>query len=143
MSTPLIPPTVPPLAVVFQFKHRTDVPFAGAVGANAHLTFLSGQVRTPIEIIRAKMYFDTDHVNNVRYYWLYSKNRTTSTTGVPADFNIFGTLTLLGYYLGNGIVRTAESNLQLTDPPYYLKLHVHNTNAFAVTANASLEIVEL
>lgn len=141
MTTPEPSTLFPPIDWVY--KRLYEIPFASAVAANTQLTILSDALTFPFQILEAKMFFDTDHINNVRYYFKYSSNRTLGTTAPPPDPNICSPLVSQVYFVGNGFMRKARTNLKVVDLPAYLKVHIDNTNAWAIQANASILLTEI
>lgn len=120
-----------------------EIPFSGLVGAGAQLTLVSNMITYPFRILQCKMVFDRNARNLVHHYWLYAGDREGSTTGVPSGDNIYQKETPLGYFLGESLVRTVNSAIDILEVRRFIKLHTVNGLAVGYYINASITIQEI
>lgn len=123
-------------------KRLLTIPITSPIPATTHLTIVVGPITFRYRVLEGEMIFRNDAMDQVRYYWLVSRNRTPSTTGVPSGSNLFGYLAPVGYFVGTGITKRVFSGVTPGAEQEYIKLHTHNLNAFAQTINCSIQIEE-
>ena len=124
-------------------KRIAEIPFIATIGATAQLTILSDLISFPFVVRSILIDFSTDHINNVLHYVLLSTNRTTSTTSVPADTSAFTGLSGISYAIGDNREKRYFPNIEWRQTRSYIKVHVVNNNAYAVSVNATVTIEEL
>ena len=127
----------------FPLKRCGEIPFTTLLAPNTHLTMLSSVIPFDFRISMVRMNFDNDHNNNVRHYWLCSHNEGVSTTGPPADENVFERILPTSYIIGDNRELRLYPNFYFYGARNFLKLHVHNLNVYTVDINASAYIEEL
>lgn len=137
-----IPNFVPP-SWESVLKRRVQIPFNGAVGANAQLTLLSSRITFKYAVVATEVVFRDDAANNLQVYVLVSNNQNTSTTNVPPDPNVFSQYSPSPYFVGEGTIKRAECSVEAPVGYEFIKVHAVNNNAYAQTINATITLQEI
>ena len=125
-------------------RRIAEISFIGTVPlAPAQLTLLSSLISFSFVVRSVNIDFGHDHTDSVLHYILLSHNRTASTTSCPADTNALTGLSELAYVIGNNREKRYFPNTEWRDPPSYVKVHIDNNNAYAVTVKVTVTIEEL
>lgn len=124
-------------------KQGYEIPYSGLVAAVSHLGISSNMITFPCRITRIKAIYTDDAQNLVRHYFIYDGNRTVSTTGVSSGINILRGVAPLGYFLGKASIKRIFVNIELPDPPTFIKVHTYNGAPTAYYINCGVSIEEL
>jgi hypothetical protein len=135
-----------PVFVAPEFKPVTrrvaQIPFTATVGAATQLTLVSSRITFKYKVTAVEIVFRDDAANLLQIYVLVSGNVNVSTTGVPPDPNVFSQYSSTPYFVGEGVVKKAECNVQAPDGYDFVKVHANNLNAYAQTVNVTVRIEE-
>jgi len=124
-------------------KRTVEIPFTSIINTLTHLTLVSGMIPYPFRILQCKMIFTDDANNLVQHAWLTSGNISVSTTGLPSGDNIFGVESPTAVFIGKGIIRRVNTNIEFISPRLYIKLYTYNGLGYAYRINCSIIIQEL
>lgn len=133
--------TAPPFEV--PPRRRVEVPFSGTVAALGYLTLVSGMITYPFRIVKAKMFFTDDAFNLVEMRWFISRSSNAPTGDFPTDDNVFGRESPTAGFIGRGIVRVVDCDIEVPGGMVHLKLSAYNGNAAAYYLNGSITLEAL
>lgn len=116
------------------------IPFIAIVGANAQIGIIGNVPHTPYTVLGGIIYFPNDAVDNVQVRFLYASENTFSTTGISSGENLFVRGANTPFFVGHASSVNIQSHIKLEDPDNYLKMHVVNNNAYAITVMGILNV---
>lgn len=124
-------------------KRTAEIPYQGSIGAGAFLTLLSGRITYKFRITKFKMIFDEVANNLVQHAWYISRNRNVSTTGPPSGDRLFAPESPTGIFVGRGIIRVVDTNIEVEEEGIFIKLYTYNGLGVAYPISASVTVEEL
>lgn len=124
-------------------RRIVEIPFFGTVAAGLFLTLVSGMVTDPFRITRLKMIFDEKSNNLIQHSWWTARDGQGSTTGNPSGDRLGARESPTGVYVGRGIIRVVDVNLEFPEGRRYIKMHTFNGLGVAYIINGSCTIEEL
>ncbi len=124
-------------------KRQVELEFSSNVGAGAYVTIVAGPIMYPYRILQAVMTFDQLANYNLQYRWFIGTNESAPTTGPPGDTNIFGRENPTAFFVGSGLIKRKNCDVEVREQKSYLKLNIYNGNNYAVYGVGSLLIQEI
>jgi hypothetical protein len=124
-------------------KRLVELPFSATIPAGSWLTILTSIMPYKFRIMKAKMVFGEEANNLVQHSWFISHNTSVSITGYPSGDNIFAREMTLPYFIGKGIERVVNCNIEIDDLRTCVKLCTYNLNAYPYIINCMLTIQEM
>lgn len=121
-------------------KRVVEIPFTGTVGTLTYLTLLSGMITYPFRITRAKMVFPYSAANLVEHRIYYSRTPSAPTTGWPTDVNIFGREAPVAGFIGEGIIKVVDCNVEVPETGFRLKMATYNGTGAIHYVNGTISI---
>jgi hypothetical protein len=123
-----------PPAITISGEDEYSIPFIlEALAAGAQNTAVSSMIPLSYRVTEIKVYFPDDAINNVRVYWLASNNGQGSTTTIPDGTNLIASFSGTTFLIGHADVITLRCSLAIESAKSFIKMHVLNNNAYAIT----------
>lgn len=120
-----------------------EIPFQGMVAAGAFLTLVSGYIPFRFRVVRVKMFFTLAAQNLVQHRWYVSRTRQAVTGGWPTDTNLYGRLSPTATFVGQSLIRQAQTNIEVFEKGTHLKMATFNGLGVPYMANGSITIEEI
>lgn len=139
MEAPIFiaPRYVPPM------RRMLEMPFNDTILATAQATIVSNRIGYDFIVRMVKIDFGSDHVDLVQCWFLLDHTDVGSVVAVPSGENILGTVTAMGYVVGDNREKRFYPNRLYRGRENYIKMHVNNLNAYAVIVKGSVLIEEV
>jgi len=130
-------------SIKIELKPTYEIPLSGVIGAGAQGAFVSGKIAKPFRINGIVIVFGSDHIDAVLHYFLAGDTNQVSTTSISTGDNLIPSGSPTPYFIGHNMIRHIKIIKEFPEGNRYLKCHVVNNNAYAITANASLIVEEI
>jgi hypothetical protein len=136
-------PTFTPPVYKTQDKLVLEIPFQVTLLTLTQNTVVVGPIPFPFRIIGTRSTGAVTANIDVQYYFLVSGNPNTSTTGVPPDDNIYGSVSPTAFWRSDTINELHILNYKVAERNRYLKVHFVNNDAITRFMQASITIEQL
>jgi len=131
------------MSIKAKLKPTYEIPLSGVIGAGAQGAFVSGKIDKPFRINGIVIVFSSDHIDTVLHYFLVGDTNQVSTASISTGVNLTPTDSPTPYFIGHNMIRCVKIIKEFPEGNKYLKCHVVNNNAYAVTVNASIIVEEI
>lgn len=129
--------------LIITLKPTYEIPLSGVIAATAQGGVASARLRKPFRIHDIIINFGDDHADAVLHYFLTSTNKNISTTNISIGDNVVPAESPTPYYIGHAVLRRVKIIKEFKAGRRFLKVHVVNNNAYAITFNVSFIIEEI
>ena len=126
----------------FEMKPRrvAEIPFQATLAAGAMVTLNSARITYPFRVVKVKMIFTEEAMNQVIHRWHVLRNPFVSTTAGPVGDNLFSRESPTASFIGTAIIRVVECNVEFPEGMRVVALYTNNTSPYAYDFNCAVVI---
>ena len=114
-------------------KESYEIPFIAPALLTGQNGYSSGSIDFPFKVTKIRMYFPDNAVYGIDVYWLTATTPAISTVAMSEGQNLFSPFSPVVRFIGHADIVTLYPNRVIEATHPYIKMHVVNNNAYAIT----------